>query len=68
MELPSSLVKNIKKKLVQNVKLMSVLDDKAYPDAEPAAPCVAGPAGLSNACVIVAAAQRLGGRSDVDEL
>ena len=62
MELPFSRVKDIKKKkLEQNVKLMSVLDDKAYPDAEPAAPCVAGPAGLSNACVIVAAAQRLGG-------
>jgi hypothetical protein len=57
MELPSSRVKNIKKKLEQNAKLMNVLDDKAYPEAEPAAPCVAGPAGRSNVCVIVAAAQ-----------
>jgi SWI/SNF-related matrix-associated actin-dependent regulator of chromatin subfamily A-like protein 1 len=34
IELPSSRVKDIKKKLEQNAKLMSVLDDRAYPEAE----------------------------------
>lgn len=34
IDIPYSRVKDIKKKLKQRAKLMSVLDDKAYPEAE----------------------------------